>query len=769
MFSTSFIKGYDQNRLRKLLTVFFLALAIPTAALIWQGYSQLKWEAFHQYRGLAEELTNRIDARLIEMTSAADARSFADYSFLVVTGDPKVNVLQRSPLSVFPVAESLPGVLGYFQVDSDGVFSSPLIPPEDADPEELGIGADEYSDRLELTQKIRAVLDDNRLVRSRPEGEFRRGLVASPAAVNVGLEDEQEADRIESPQTRARQFAAEPIREPKVSAEMAVARDGTLEEAAVGGFMSDAPGEKDAIDKLEAAPLKPAARASEIYSQQIFDRLNLPRQDKSVSAMSASSADLDDAVGETTKSGKRLNTIGKVADLKLDADLQKKSEELERKANEQERLDGGRTETPARAKRKETSVLPAAVSPADFEPLKSSVDFRINTFESEIDPLEFSLLDSGHLVLFRKVWRDSERYIQGLLIDQAVFIEDIIETRFMGTALSDMSNAIVAYQDDVIHTISGRDVSSYPNENRALDGSLLYRNRLSAPLNSLELIFSIKRLPPGPGARVLGWTSVVIAIVFLGGFFFLYRLGLSQINLARQQQDFVSAVSHELKTPLTSIRMYGEMLKEGWADEEKRKTYYEYIHNESERLSRLISNVLQLSRITRNEPQFDLQTTKVGKLMSNIESKIANQVEGAGFELTTNRDDETDQASIVIDEDCFAQIVINLVDNAIKFSENADHKAIEIRSKLTSDNQVLFAVRDFGPGIPKDQMRKIFKLFYRSESELTRETVGTGIGLAIVHQLTIAMNGKVDIINREPGAEFRITFPRFTNEHEANG
>ena len=175
-------------------------------------------------------------------------------------------------------------------------------------------------------------------------------------------------------------------------------------------------------------------------------------------------------------------------------------------------------------------------------------------------------------------------------------------------------------------------------------------------------------MPPGPGASVLGWTTIIIAIVFLGGFYFLYRLGSSQIDLARQQQDFVSAVSHELKTPLTSIRMYGEMLKEGWADEDKRKTYYEYIHNESERLSRLISNVLQLAKITRNEPQFDLQPTKVGELISNIESKIANQVEGAGFELTTIRDDETDRTTVMIDEDCFAQIVINLVDNAIKFS-----------------------------------------------------------------------------------------------------
>ena len=759
MFPNTLIKGYDKKRLRNLLAVIFLALAIPTAGLIWQGYSQLKWEAFHQYRGLAEELNSRIDARLIDMINTADARSFADYTFLVVTGDPSVNFLQRSPLSAYPVIEELPGVLGYFQVDTHGTFSSPLLPPEGSDPDKFGIGADEYMNRLRLTQEIQAVLADNRLVRSRPEFGLRRGLVHAPEKLKAALEEEKEADSFDSPELRARQLAVIP--EPQAGTERAGLSTAAVEKGTVGGFMNESESEKDVVDKLDATPLELAAVSDETYSQQVFDQLNLPREDVQLSSGNASTLDADDAVDEPAKTQQRLSMIGKVADLKLDASLQKKSEDLERKAGESRRSYDGRSNAPARAKRKETSALPATVSPTGREPaanVAEPADLHISTFESEIDPLEFSLLDSGHFVLYRKVWRDGERFIQGLLIDQQAFITEVIDTPFMETTLSGMSDLIIAHQDDVLQTVSGRGAYNYPNGSQELDGALLYRNRLSAPLDSLELIFSIKRLPPGPGASVLGWTTIIIAIVFLGCFYFLYRLGMSQINVARQQQDFVSAVSHELKTPLTSIRMYGEMLKEGWADDEKRQTYYEYIHLESERLTRLISNVLQLAKITRNEPSFDLQPTRVGNLISNVESKIANQVKGAGFELKFNRDDETDRTSIMIDEDCFAQIIINLVDNAIKFSENADHKAIEITSKLTGDKQVLFAVRDFGPGVAKDQMKKIFQLFYRSESELTRETVGTGIGLAIVHQLTVAMNGKVDIINREPGAEFRVTF-----------
>ena len=112
-----------------------------------------------------------------------------------------------------------------------------------------------------------------------------------------------------------------------------------------------------------------------------------------------------------------------------------------------------------------------------------------------------------------------------------------------------------------------------------------------------------------------------------------------------------------------------------------------------------------------------------------------------------------------MDDDAFIQVMINLVDNAIKFSARAEQRLIAIDFSLADDGRVEIAVRDHGPGIPRDQLKKIFRLFYRSENELTRETVGTGIGLALVHRLTSAMGGEVDVINRDPGAEFRLRFP----------
>jgi signal transduction histidine kinase len=760
MLPRTFIKGFDKGRLKGLLAVFFLALAVPTGALIWQAYSQLKWEAFHQYRGLAESLTGRVDGQLIDMINSADARSFADYTFLNVTGETKYNFVQRSPLSAYPVTEDLPGVMGHFQVDSDGSFSTPLLPPEGADAEQLGIGDVEYNNRLQLAQEIQTVLADNRLVQARAELGLRRDLNLAPATAEEDLEaGEKEADEPDYLISRSRQL--EPGAELEAPAAQPAAASAQIAEAVAGGFLDETSADKDAVDEFEAKQQAAVASEDAAYSQQVFDQLNELQADNSAASGVIGIQQFDTGTGENQSEIERLNTIGKVSDLKLDADLQKKSESLER-AQEEQRLDDGRAYAPSRAKRREQIALPESAPPADREAIANvagPTDLRINTFESEIDPLEFSLLDSGHFVLFRNVWRDGERYIQGLLVNQNAFVAGAIEKAFYDSRLSTMSNLIVGYQDDVISYYPGPVHSSYPGSTGEMQGALLYSKRLSAPLESLELIFSINRLPQGPGATVLGWVTLVLAMVFVGGFITLYRLGVSQINLAQQQQDFVSAVSHELKTPLTSIRMYGEMLKEGWTDEAKRQDYYEFIHDESERLTRMITNVLQLAKITRNEPNFDLRSTKVGELLSNIESKIASQVERAGFALNFDRDKAADDAHINIDEDCFAQIIINLVDNAIKFSKDAGRKAIDISSKLTADNQVQFTVRDHGPGIPRNQMKKIFRMFYRSESELTRETVGTGIGLAIVHQLVTAMDGKVDVVNADPGAEFRISFP----------
>lgn len=139
--------------------------------------------------------------------------------------------------------------------------------------------------------------------------------------------------------------------------------------------------------------------------------------------------------------------------------------------------------------------------------------------------------------------------------------------------------------------------------------------------------------------------------------------------------------------------------------------------------------------------------------------QISLQIEASGFQFLVLPGKEDEGFQVQIDEDAMTQIMINLVDNAIKFASKAERKFIEIGYRYShSDKSVLFFVRDYGPGIDKKQMKKIFQLFYRSGDELTRTQPGTGIGLALVVQLAESMGAQVDLVNRDPGAEFQVKF-----------
>ncbi|HEX5056160.1 MAG TPA: HAMP domain-containing sensor histidine kinase [Gammaproteobacteria bacterium] len=731
-------KNSDKKRLRLVLLLFFLALAIPTLFLVRQAYSQLKWEAFHQHRLLAEELAARIDRRLNELVQAEEARAFTDYTFLVVAGDPAANFLQRSPLSAYPPAADIPGLVGYFQIDDKDVFSSPLLPLSDAQVPAYGIDAQQLAARRSLQGHIRQILSENHLVQSKKP-------LQAPAAAAL----QEEMARTREAEAKALERQAE-FTSKKDLASAAVARrdDNAAEEdrqQPYAGLSSPAPAapsaeapasaREESYSNVGGAVQTTDEAAAESPSQAAFDRLSVAESKQSARSSARNSSDL------------------RVEDLKLNDDYEQKAKTAPQS------LSKNGLELPQRAARKERSVLPEPLN-AKAEAIgalqsRNNAEVKINIFESELDPFEISLLDSGHFILFRKVWRNDHRYIQGALIEQKPFISGVIETLFRETALSQATNLAVGYGGEVTNFFAGANLRSYSE----FGDTLLYRTHLSAPFTGLELIFSINHLPTGPGGRVVGWVACIIMLVLCGGSWLMYRLGLRQISLVNQQQDFVSAVSHELKTPLTSIRMYGEMLKQGWVDENKRKTYYDFIFDESERLTRLINNVLQLARLTRNDFEINSRTVSIGELLDTVRSKIASQIERAGFSLNINADDSARAAAVEIDVDIFTQILINLVDNALKFSARAETRTIDIGVRLQSDGTALISVRDYGPGIPRNQMTRIFRLFYRSGSELTRETAGTGIGLALVRQLTLAMRGQVDVLNREPGAEFRLVFP----------
>ncbi len=276
-----------------------------------------------------------------------------------------------------------------------------------------------------------------------------------------------------------------------------------------------------------------------------------------------------------------------------------------------------------------------------------------------------------------------------------------------------------------------------------------------------EIALNLMELIPGWLQRDVNklerWYFGTVGIVFIAvtlGLLSLWRNAAAQLKLAEKKDDFISAVSHELRTPLTSIRMYSEMLEKGWVkSDEKRTEYYKNMQQESERLSRLIENVLDFSRIQKKRKKYSFRLGDINECVGSVVEMMRPYAEQKGFRIVT----KAGQAGQVsFDGDAVTQIVVNLLDNAIKYAKDADDKTILV-STYPKEGFVIIDVEDHGPGVPHKQRKKIFEEFYRIGSEDTRETAGTGLGLALVKKFAEAHNGFVEILNVKPtGSIFRV-------------
>ncbi|MGC1441006.1 MAG: HAMP domain-containing sensor histidine kinase [Burkholderiaceae bacterium] len=762
----------DKKRLRWILIAFFLALAVPTAILVAKSLEQLKWQAVYQYRGLASELSTRIDADLSRRARRESSRLFTDYSFYAVANSPGSNYQLRSPLAAYPVIAEIPGTIGYFQVDSRGEFSSPLLPDK---PQDLvTIAPAEIILRQRLRDQILQILSDNELVT--PAARSRHSTVPAPAA----LSDDKIA-RAADAAGAGKRSNADPAKEESTQLESTAPPPPASRPNTTG---RPPPATPAASDRAREAPRSSNfdRLSRESASQTIgvsksrgelrkLDELNL---DQSLRQRAARRDKKPEAASSATSSGSATTAANEASPALATASQAEPTSVPPSESSSAARLSPAKRSSSLRssdAKRSPTAAAGAALSAGAKMTTAENI---VTAFENEVDPFALSRLNSGQFVLYRKAWFQGKRLVQGLLIDADQFVLDMFRPGFASSSMAPISDLTVAFGASVLTTISGtgdaqyaasRVAGSLKSDPGALRGTVLYESALSEPFNNLRLVFSVRELPTNAGSNLITWMGILLATVLGTGLYGLYRLGKRRLELASQQQDFVAAVSHELKTPLTSIRMFGEMLREGWASEEKKAIYYDFIHDESERLSRLIDNVLQLARMNRNDVEVQRQAISPAQAMDMIRSRTAATIARAGFTVTIKDYTETpstepdSETKILMDPDLFVQVVINLIDNALKFSAKSENRHLEI-SVSRHDRQFRFTVRDYGPGIAEDQIRKIFQLFYRAETELTRETVGTGIGLALVSQLVRAMHGKIDVVNKSPGAEFQVTLPR---------
>jgi signal transduction histidine kinase len=248
----------------------------------------------------------------------------------------------------------------------------------------------------------------------------------------------------------------------------------------------------------------------------------------------------------------------------------------------------------------------------------------------------------------------------------------------------------------------------------------------------------------------------VLSVLMIGGLVLTFRSVNKQVALARLKSDFVSNVSHELRTPLALIRLYAETLELGRITQDvKKNEYYSIIRKESERLTALINNILDFSRIEAGGKEYDFRETDIAELVRNTLDSYRFQIEQQGFAL----EEQIDPAipKMKVDREAIARALVNLVNNALKYSDS--EKFLGVR--LYRENAVLkLEVSDRGIGIERNEQARIFEKFYRTCDPLVHNTKGSGLGLSLVRHITRAHGGDVEVESTPGrGSKFTLSLP----------
>jgi signal transduction histidine kinase len=381
-------------------------------------------------------------------------------------------------------------------------------------------------------------------------------------------------------------------------------------------------------------------------------------------------------------------------------------------------------------------TAPEAFAPA----ISESAGVRI-----ALDPMVGRAADAHHLLLYRTVLVGQRGYRQGLILDRAALgawlerevirdsgLERVVEVAFYATgALPPASSDGAAY---------------------------VFDHRFAEPFDALTARLRLAALPGvgSPGA-IYGLVALLVLVGTMG-LLAVYRMVAVALHFAQRRSNFVSAVTHELKTPLTAIRMYGEMLRDGLVGEDsKRAEYYATITDESERLTRLIDNVLEFARLERGTREMNWTVGSVGPVLEEAAEKLRAHAQREGFSIALQIDD--DLPAVRFDRDALLQVLFNLLDNAMKYGGVGGERSIGLTARRSGAG-VSVSVRDHGPGVQGRHLSRIFEPFYRGGDERTRTTKGTGIGLALVKDLSERMGAAVSGANADGGGFcVRLVFP----------
>jgi signal transduction histidine kinase len=252
------------------------------------------------------------------------------------------------------------------------------------------------------------------------------------------------------------------------------------------------------------------------------------------------------------------------------------------------------------------------------------------------------------------------------------------------------------------------------------------------------------------------WTIITLIVILISGALLISRTIVQEMAVLRLKADFVSSVSHEFKSPLTSIKSLAERLRDGKVkDSARMKQYFSVITQDADRLARLVTNILDFSKIEEGKREFEFVETDLGKLVAQKIEEFRAEEFAEGVKVRTRIAE--DIPHLPVDKDALIQALNNLLDNAVKFSP--DEKEIDVVLKM-DDKKVILEVSDRGIGIPEDERDKIFDKFYQGRNEVRQSTKGTGLGLTLVKHTVEAHGGRIEVKSRVgEGSTFSLILP----------
>jgi signal transduction histidine kinase len=285
------------------------------------------------------------------------------------------------------------------------------------------------------------------------------------------------------------------------------------------------------------------------------------------------------------------------------------------------------------------------------------------------------------------------------------------------------------------------------------------------PASATQLPWTVHAIDRGkaPGSpeisartRLLLAGIAMMTLILLAGGYFINRAVLREITVARLQSDFVAAVSHEFRTPLTTLRQLSEMLVRGRvSNDDRRQQFYETLLRESERLHRLVEGLLNFGAMEAGELRYRFEPVDPGAFVREIVSDFEREVSALGYHIELAG--SGDLPSIRADRESLARVFWNLLDNAVKYSP--DNRTVWV-DLSNAGKRLMVRVRDLGIGIPAAEQKDIFRKFVRGAASKSASIRGTGVGLAMARQIVAAHGGDISV-ESEPGkgSVFTVLLP----------